>query len=327
MNILLTFDYELFFGNEPGTVRKCMLDPTNDLFQIAEKYDVHYTFFVDVGYLVAAAKYDALKEERELVVAQIREMIARGHDVQLHVHPHWEKATWDGKWSMNTTGAYKLSDFAEEESDKIVRKYKAEIESIIERKTFVYRAGGWCIQPFSHLRNIFSELGITHDSTVVAGDFLETSEYAVDFRDAPLKSNYRFEEDVCIEDKNGQFTEVQITPLRYSPLFYWRLYLLGRLNPGRHKMLGDGIFISQGGRKKRTLTAFTTAHVSTDGYFASKLNAGLEKVQNLGWSELVTIGHPKSNTLYSLEKLEEFIGINVKKHNFTTFMEVFGVDS
>ncbi len=327
MNILLTFDYELFFGSEPGTVHKCMLEPTNDLLKMAEKYNVRYTFFVDVGYLMASARYNALSEERSLVVRQIREMIEKGHDVQLHIHPHWEKASWDGRWSMNTEDAYKLSDFSKEESDEIVRKYKTGIDEIIGRKTFVYRAGGWCIQPFNQLKDVFVELGITHDSTVVAGDFLETREYAVDFRDAPLKSVYRFEDDVCLEDVQGRFTEVQITPLRYSPLFYWRLYILGRLKPHRHKMLGDGIFLSQGGRKKRTLSAFTTTHVSTDGYFACKLQAGLQKAENMGWREMVTIGHPKSNTLFSLEKLEEFISENASKHNFTTFIRAFGEHS
>ncbi len=323
MNILLTFDYELFFGDNSGTVEKCMLEPTEELLEIATRYNIQYTFFVDVGYIIAAKKYSELDDERARVESQIRKMVEQGHDVQLHIHPHWQKATWSGNWNMNTTGAYKLSDFTQEESDEIVRAYKKEIDAITGKTSFVFRAGGWCIQPFSRLVNVFKELNITHDSTVVSGDFLETSEYSVDFREAPLKSHYRFEDDVCLEQENGFFTEVQITPLRYSPLFYWRLYILGRLFPSEHKMLGDGVFLSQGGRKKRTLLTYTTTHVSTDGYFASKLEAGLQKAINFEWDEMVSIGHPKSNTRYSLKKLEEFISKYRSIHNFTTFSEAY----
>lgn len=323
MNILLTFDYELFFGEVHGTVKQCMIERTNELLAIAEKHNVKYTFFVDVGYLVAAAKYAELDLERALVEEQIQELVAKGHDVQLHIHPHWERAEWDGQWQMNTDGAYKLSDFPQLEKEEIVRKYKETIDELIGRKTFVFRAGGWCIQPFSDLKTVFKELAITHDSTVIAGDFLVTKDYAVDFRDAPLKSSYHFEDDVCKEVEEGSFTEVQITPLRYSPLFYWRLYVWGRLRPKRHKMLGDGIHLSQGGRKKRTLLNFTIGHVSSDGYFATKLQAGLDKAVNMGWNEMVVIGHPKSNTIFSLEQLDKFIQENVRKHNFTTFHQSY----
>lgn len=320
----MTFDYELFFGERTGTVAECMLKRTEELFEIADKHQVRFTFFVDIGYIVRAKSYPELNEERAQVEAQVREMIQRGHDVQLHIHPHWKGSTYgNGKWNLNTVNGYKLADFTQEESDEILRSYKAELDALTGQKSFVYRAGGWCIQPFERLKKVFTELGITHDSTVVSGDFLETSSYAVDFREAPQKDMYRFEEDVCVEQENGSFTELPITSLRYSPLFFWRLYILGRLFPSRHKMLGDGIHLSQGGRKKRSLTSFTTGHVSCDGYFATKLNAGLEKAINLNWEYVVSIGHPKSSTRFSLEKLDQFIDKEKGKHAFCTFSDCF----
>lgn len=320
----MTFDYELFFGECTGTVAECMLKRTQELFEIADKHQVRFTFFVDIGYNLTAKSYPELDEERCLVEAQVREMIARGHDVQLHIHPHWKGSTYEnGIWKLNTLNGYKLADFTQEESDEIIRSYKAELDALTGQKSFVYRAGGWCIQPFERLKTVFKELGLTHDSTVVSGDFLETSSYSVDFRDAPQKDIYRFEYDVCVEEENGSFTELPITALRYSPLFFWRLYLLGRLFPLRHKMLGDGIHLSQGGRKKRSLLSFTTGHVSCDGYFATKLNAGLEKAENLNWDYLVAIGHPKSSTRFSLEKLDNFIAKEKGKHEFCTFSDCF----
>ena len=48
--------YELFFGESVGTVEKCMIEPTNDLLNLAQGKDVFYTFFV------------ALKKSGELFV-------------------------------------------------------------------------------------------------------------------------------------------------------------------------------------------------------------------------------------------------------------------
>ena len=324
MRIFLTYDYELFFGKESGTVTKCMMEPTNDLLLLAKDKSVYYTFFVDVGYLVAAEKYPELTAELEQVKAQIKEMISNGHDVQLHIHPHWESSVWkEGKWEMNTEGNYRLADFDPSERTRIIKTYKSKLESIIGRPCNAFRAGGWCIQPFDELKDDFIANQIKIDSSVIPGDLMITNNYYLDFRTAPKLSKYRFEDDVCKADDKGKFIEYPISSLRYSPLFFWQLYVLGRISPDKHKMIGDGKFISQGGRRKRVLTTYSTHHVSTDGYYAKKLEAGLQKAINLGHEEMVVIGHPKGNTKYSVQMLEKFIEGNYTKHSFTTFDREF----
>lgn len=299
-----------------------MLEPTNTLFKLAEGKSVRLTFFVDVGYLIAAEKYRQLNADVEKVKAQVQEMISRGHEVQLHIHPHWEESVYaNGKWSFGTEKHYKLTDFEAEQRKTIVRKYKSYLDELIGMKTKVFRAGGWCIQPFEDLREVFLELDLTIDSTVIPGDFFQTDAYAVDFRMAPNKAHYSFDTDVT-EETQGPFREFPIASMRYSPLFFWRLYVLGRLFPKQHKMIGDGQFLSQGGRKKRVLTSFTTGHVSTDGYFASKLEAGLNLCENKDFESMVIIGHPKGNTQFSVRRLERFIQRNHTKHQFVTFHEV-----
>lgn len=323
MNIFLTYDYELFFGDHSGTAEKCMLEPTETLMQLCEGSKARITFFVDIGYVIAAEKYPEHTQDVLKVKAQIKEMIERGHDVQLHIHPHWEKSRWTaGKWAFGTDTHYKLSDFSKEEAAEIVRIYKMHLEEITERPVNAFRAGGWCIQPFEHLEDVFKEVGIRLDSTVIPGDFLETASYAVDFRNAPVKSKYAFQSNILEEVENGDFIEYPIGSLRYSPLFYWRLYGVGRLFPAKHKMVGDGQFLSQGGRKKRKLTQFTIGHVSSDGYYASKLNAALNKYENLGFEDLVVIGHPKGNTTYSVVRLQQFIEQHQNNHQFITFQQV-----
>ena len=321
MKIYLTFDYELFFGGNPGTVQKCMLEPTNTLFELAANKNVQYTFFVDIGYLIQAEKYVELSSEVKSVKAQILRMIDLNHSVQLHIHPHWEKAIWKGgKWEMNVKGNYKLSDFSSEERSSIIARYSEYLEKLIGKKVNTFRAGGWCIQPFSELAIDFKKIGIVNDSSVIEGGFLQTENYNIDFTEAPKKSKYRFSDNVCLEDGNGSFTEYPITSFRYRPSFYWWLYGLGKLFPSRHKMIGDGTFLSQGGRKWFVLMNYSNHHVSTDGYFAKKLNGGLQKAINLKQEEMVIIGHPKGNTIYSVQKLKKFINANNGKHEFISFV-------
>lgn len=320
VKIYLTFDYELFFGENAGTVQKCMIEPTNALFELALNKNVHYTFFVDIGYLIQAENYSELSDEVLLVKTQIMRMLELGHSVQLHIHPHWEKATWSaGKWEMNVTGNYKLSDFSSEVRSSIITKYSSYLEKLIDQKVNTFRAGGWCIQPFSEVMDDFKRIGITNDSSVIEGGFMKTSNYNIDFTNAPKKSKYRFSNNVCIEDIEGAFTEFPITSYRYRPSFYWWLYGLGKLFPKQHKMIGDGDFLSQGGRKWFVLFNYSYHHISTDGYFAKKLNAGLEKSINLNHKEMVVIGHPKGNTVYSISKLRKFIDKNAASHEFCSF--------
>lgn len=320
MKIFLTFDYELFFGADSGTVDKCMIEPSNDLMELVKGKNVRYTFFVDIGYIIAAERYPELTEEKDRVIEHLKTIVSKGHDLQLHIHPHWEKAQWiEGRWKMRARYAYKLVDFPVEEAADIIRRYKKRLEDIKGEKMSCFRAGGWCIQPFEHIRKTFLEEGIRVDSSVIPGFYMFTDEYALNFTDVPFKSHYSFENNVCKEDEGGNFTEYPIMSFRYNPSFYWRLYLLGKLFPAQHKMIGNGTFISHGSKKYTQLLTYTNMHLSTDGYYASKLEAGLNKAQNLEFEEMVVIGHPKGNTRYSLRKLGEFIDKYHNEHAFQSF--------
>jgi peptidoglycan/xylan/chitin deacetylase (PgdA/CDA1 family) len=324
LKIFLTYDYELFFGENSGSPEKCILEPTERILQLGNRYNIPFTFFVDIGYLIKleefALHFQHLNSHLFQLKNQIKKMIDYGHDVQLHVHPHWEKSYYDGdKWVMNVTGHYKLADFSDNEVEDILTRYKAYTENLIGRKTIAFRAGGWCIQPFVRFKKVFSKLNIEMDSSVFYGGRFNSEDYNYNFISAPKKCIYNFSDDVCREDPNGEFIELPISSWRYSPLFYWKLYLMGRLKPENHKMLGDGSFLKQPGRKKSVLTNFTWNHVSTDGYYASKLMKIERHFVQKQTKHMVIIGHPKSMTLYSFEKLEEFLIRFHKKHQFLTF--------
>jgi hypothetical protein len=324
VNIFLTYDYELFFGEKTGTIEKCLIEPTNELIRIADKYGVAMTFFVDAGYLVRLDHFskenEVLKLELETIKKQILELVQKGHAIQLHVHPHWEKSHFEsGKWNIETKNAYKLADFSDEEVSRILHTYKHYLDKLIGYPTTVFRAGGWCIQPFDRWKDVFSSLGLMVDTSVFPGGKFISGEYDFDFTSAPRKGRYSFSSDVCAEDLQGEFTEYPISSWNYSPVFYWKLYVLGRLFPHRHKMWGDGDFMKQPGRKRSVLTRFTQNHVSSDGFYAAALLRIAAFYAKNKYSDFVVIGHPKGMTKFGLKALENFIAKKKNIHPFLTF--------
>ncbi len=323
---MLTFDYELFFGTHSGSVQKCLLQPTERLLSLARKYGATYTFFVDCGYLIKAEEYapfhPEIRDDLDKVKTQIKQILTEGHAIGLHVHPHWEKSYYaDGRWQMVTEGAYKLADFSDRDVEDILTRYKSYLDQLTGQRSTVFRAGGWCIQPFDRFHKIFKSLGIKIDSSVIPGAKFLAGEYSYDFSQAPNQACYPFEEDVCIEKKEAFFTEYPIASMRYSPIFYWELYILGRLFPKRHKMIGDGQFLAQPGRKWSSLTSYTTTHVSTDGYYASQLEKSARKHSKRGYNSMVIIGHPKCMTAFSFQRFEQFLASMSKKHTIVSLTE------
>ena len=328
MNIYLTLDYEIYFGENHGTVEKCIIYPTSELIRIAEKHNVRFNFFVDCGFILKLneyrEKFPVLEKDYKAITEQVKYLSNTGHDIQLHIHPHWEDSYFDGKRWVIDIKRYKLADFSHAEIADIVVRYKKVLVDLTNKNIFAFRAGGWCLQPFSMLVKVFKENNITLDSSVFRNGYFSSKQYAYDFRNAPEKDIYRFENDVVVEDKNGFFTELPISPIKNSPLFFWMLFLLGRKNPFLHKPLGDGQAMPAPGYRKKLLTKFTNNPVSVDGYNSSLLQKALGGLSKKKCEHMVIIGHPKALSRYSIQKIEEFVIRNKEKNNFTTYTNIFG---
>lgn len=323
MDIFLTYDYELFFGDPTGSAEKCILEPTNQLRAIAQKTAVKMVFFIDVGYIKKlqefATEYQGAAKDLKAVTEQVKTLVQEGHDCQLHIHPHWEDCRYtEAGWEM-ITERYKLVDFEEEEIERIVLEYQSILKALTGKVVTSYRAGGWCLQPFSKIRASFEKAGLKIDSTVFKGGHFTAGNYYYDFRNTPQQSKWKFSDDLTKEDVNGPFWEYPIGNHYYKPLFFWRLFLLGRLNPKDHKPIGNGYPMKSPGLRKKMLTTGMNLSASSDGYFVTKLQSILKKHEKLNFNELVIIGHPKANTNFALKKLEQFIQKNKDTQNFTTF--------
>jgi peptidoglycan/xylan/chitin deacetylase (PgdA/CDA1 family) len=322
MQIHVSFDYELFFGSASGTAQKCMLEPTQKLMDIAAKHQVPFIFFVDAGYLHRLKSYlhmPICKLDYERISAQLKQLVASGHEIALHIHPHWEDCIFkNGRWLIDTT-RYKLADFSEEDVRSIVSKYHEAITEITGKSCRSYRAGGWCVQPFVPIKKALMENGIHTDSTVYYKGYHASAAHSYDFRKAPDLAEWTFEDDPCEPLQTGTFTEIPVTPDVIPPLFYWQLYLNMRYNPVVYKPVGDGNWLVDRKRIYKHFYRSTNHFACCDGFFASRLKPILNKTERQGKSRMMILSHPKSMAPYSFKALDEFIIFaKAKGHSFHT---------
>lgn len=327
-NIFITLDYELFFGQNVGTLEKSVITPTNKLLEIFNRYNAKVSFMVDSGYLIRLdefrKKYFILEDDYKKITKQIKDISTQGHDIQLHIHPHWEDSYFDGeKWVLNTS-RYRIQKFNKEEIYDIVYRYKKVLTDLTGIEAFVFRAGGWCVQPFEELGNALRENNITLETSVFKAGKNDSATHYFDFTKAPSKDIWKFSNDPLCEDRDGFFTELPISSYKLSPLFFWKLAYAKKLGGNMHKSFGDGNAVGGGTKDKlRMLTSYTNSVVSIDGYKSLYLQKAFDLFKkDKSNKHFVAIGHPKATSEFSLTKLEEFIKNNID-NNFISYSREF----
>ncbi len=313
MRTLLTFDYEVFFGARSGSLERTVLEPTQALVHVAEKHGARCVFFVDAGYILRLRqemrRWPSLAADHDAVCRQVERLARRGHEVQLHIHPHWEDSRWGAQgWRMDTS-RYALHAFAPAEIGDIVGRYAGVLRELAgPAAAIAYRAGGWVIQPFARLGRALADAGIRIDSTVYAGGRNDSAVQPFDFERAPRKSRWRFDADPLVEKADGAFLEVPIASRRLGPDFFWRFAWAKKLGGRRHRAFGDGEALPmERASLARKLLAPSTSVVSLDGYKASFLAAAADDYRRRQMEDFCVIGHPKALTPYSLERMDDFL--------------------
>lgn len=308
--LVLSQDYELFFG-QSGSLEKCLIEPCKLLLDFAAKRDIKVTFFVDAGMLVAMEREAASAPEVHRSLDRIRRHIGSlsdaGHEIGLHVHPHWEETRWEsGAWRFGGT-RYQLREFPGDEIERILESYANVLKDLSNGGLKSYRAGGFCVEPFGLIGATLRRLGITLDSSVVPGAALVDQDKGFDHRMAPDRSWWRFSDSPLCPDPNGEFVEIPVTPVRLPVSYYWfRLAdrLLGRRSTD---MLGDGISKSIGRREviRRLAGVGLVSELSLDAPKAGRLIADrIESQQREVWQ---VMGHPKLLGESSLRSLDLFM--------------------
>jgi hypothetical protein len=317
MKFILSLDYELFFGARHGTPQRCLIEPTQALLRITARAGAKLALFVDAGYLCKLAEHTlrdtAARREFDAVRQHLSSLSRAGHELQLHIHPHWEDTRRTAQGWQFDLRRYALHSFSGPQILDIVTRYTRALSEF--GKPLAYRAGGWVIQPFAPLAPGLRANGIRIDSTVFPGGHTEDSTQALDFRRSPDKDYWRFDTDPLAPASRGYFTEVPIASVRVTPFAYWTLAARKLAGGARHRPWGNGGSIPNGKRDlAKKLFACTASPVSIDGPKAGWLERAYREHKARGRDCMVVMGHPKALTPYSLDCLDRFL----KRHRDIT---------
>ncbi len=312
MNILLTLDYELFLGKETGSVDRCLIQPMSLLSDALISNGGRFTIFVDATYLLRlrqlGPEHPKLQEDYNRLIDHIHSLKCQGHDIQLHIHPHWAFSDYEnGSWTTDLNH-YKLNDLAASKAIQLTKDAKELLDEIIGTKTIVFRAGGFSAQPTHLLTEVFDATGIVADSSVIPGSYYNSFQQEYDYREAPdKKSIYRFEGDICVESPQGRYTEIPISMFNVSPLFHWRLVINRFAKQQKHVGYGDGVSVktTKDSIMKRLLW-WQNCHTTIDGYKINFLKKAYSKAKKNGNDAFTVLGHPKLATPFSIEKVGDF---------------------
>lgn len=213
--ILLTIDYELF-GDGSGNVFKHMIEPTNRILSVCNKYNTKITVFFEV------VEYWALKREWEkgntmgylsdpikAIEKQLQSIYKQGHDIQLHIHPQWVDSQFiRGRWEVDLS-QWRLGWYYIEEGEKslynLLKKGKETIESIIHPIDPSYtcialRAGGYNVQPSEEIIRSMHKLGLLFDTSVYTGGVENNYLSRYDYSSVTNDKGYWFVEDDMATD-------------------------------------------------------------------------------------------------------------------------------
>lgn len=221
--IVLTIDYEIF-GNGTGDVREHVVDPTERMARIAERYDAPLTIFVEMEELLAFERHASeLRDQlgyvpHDLIRGQVKDLAERGHDMQLHLHPQWHHAALvGGRWRLDDTKQTVDSLFSTvQETIRYIGDRKGELEEMVRgsapnKPVVAYRAGAFSAQPGRNLIPALVKNRIEIDSSVVVGLQHQNEYLRLDYRNAPAdKPMWRVGADVAVEDPSGPLVEIPI---------------------------------------------------------------------------------------------------------------------
>lgn len=328
-NLLFTFDYELFLGRRSGSVEKCMLAPTRQLIALFERYGItNALFFVDTTYLLrlkdVAKTHPAAKVDFDAIQQQLQELIRKGHLIYPHIHPHWQDATYDAltnNWSLPSLTYYRFHALQVKEREAVFDASISLLNDIIlpvkaDYKIDGYRAGGWCIQPFSDFYPSFKKHGIVYDFSVLPGMKNLSSAQYYDFQVAPKKV-YQFEMDITQEDVGGSFTEVPISlvPVSAAIEFANKLLLKFLWKTG-NRSVGDGSGVVA--QVEEQSESIKNRHEMVSIELLTRVKLNLYQKFLLQNTNMHFISHPKMLSAHNFTCLELFLKHATKHYTLST---------
>ena len=339
-NLVLTLDYELY-GNGSGDVFRHIIEPTNRILEVAQKYGAKFTIFFEV------IEYWKLKEEWysgnkmgydrnpiEAMEQQIVRAYKDGHDIQLHLHPQWVNAHWtDDGWNVDLS-QWRLGDYngsCEWSLVSLLKRGKSTLEAIINDDNYTchtLRAGGYNVQPSHDLAMAMKEAGLKVDSSVYPGGKEAGHLSRYDYTEVPLDCGMWYCDD-CLEKSSNKIKDLMEFPIVAFPFIRFKKYMsYDRIKSilGNRKSAKDSFEAKTGLEKGSLLNKikfFFLQEALTWDYCLFTNSMHRFFLQNIDKQEkrdvFVLVGHPKSfvsekGLIYLLTHTDNYRKISINQY-------------
>ena len=345
IKIFLTFDYELPLGGIARSYEHSLFAPTSRLLELTEELNVPLVFFADI---LSFVKFNEWKidDYTEPFKNQLKQILLTGHDVQLHLHPHWlDSAIENGRFVPS--GKYTLASFANNpfplNIEGIIKTGIAELNKIgkevyQEYKCIAYRAGGYALAPeTSRILRALYKNGIRFDSSICRGYYYVSDNSLVDYRHVPDLPNWYLPFDGNLA-KSGEHKEgIFEIPIAGKPKGLFEMPTAFKLKRYKNRAVEErGKIIhttSEVGTKEKIKQLLSSRmltvdnHTYTPEYLMKILDYNVRKYRKFDEVMLGLIGHPKSMDTYHYHLLSSFVKKAKEKYgdtlSFVTFKDVF----
>jgi hypothetical protein len=177
LGLVLTNDWELY-GDGSGDYFALQHRPLQALLHAVEQHGARLTVMAEVGqqwaHRAAGATHAWARDVADAWDALLQETVARQSDVQLHLHPQWLDARWDGgRWRLNFD-RWSVAALAPALLRATLIRGKRYLEDLLQPVDPAYdcvafRAGAYCIQPSGAVIAELVRAGFRCDSSVSKG--------------------------------------------------------------------------------------------------------------------------------------------------------------
>lgn len=219
LHVLFTSDHEIH-GNGDGCPHELMVEPTNRMMSLFERYGAKLTIMADVAEILKFREYrDQTGHDDyhyDAIASQLQDALRRGHDVQLHLHASYFNARHEGGRWLQDWSEYDFAGLPPHRLQEVVRIGKTYLEDLLQPvspayRCFAFRAANWSMSPSRNVIRALLNNGLTIDSSVFK---YGRREGIVNFDYTHAPSHYAAwpvaEDDICRRDEHGRLLEVPI---------------------------------------------------------------------------------------------------------------------
>jgi len=340
INLFLTFDYELPLGGIKLSFEHSLFNPTDKLLDLANSLKVPIILFADILSYVRFKEL-GITEYYQAFEKQIARALREGHDVQLHLHPHWLETDINDK-TFVPSKRFSLADFADDEKytiENIVKLGVNELTRICRKtkpnyKCIAFRAGGYSIQrETKRIVKALYDNGIRIDSSIAKGYKYYSDISQIDFPYKPNKPNW------IIPIDNGNLSDDEESiglfeiPIATKPKTIFDTPTFMKLKKYKDREVekrGDIIHNEKTKLSYRLKNMSSSRMLILDNHTFNTddlmdiLSYNLKTYKEFETINLCLIGHPKSMGEYHLDLFQSFLAkLKQNKNAFYVDFKVY----